>query len=620
MNTPKKRHQQLRFFFFLFLSFFLLLSVLFVTYLVWHFRSLEKALGLSDRERLKLLGEAVRTALPNDLDRVGRDSSFLREIAVRKNIRRIRLFGANGAILADSHPESGTVEGRPAETVLSPSLPVLEGEIVVEKVEGEEGIGRVWIPLAPSGMQKAEMEKVQAILLMAPLSPREDARTRLLLLFAKLFGVTGTAVFGYYFFRFLLLSPPADASLPSEGTTTETGFVIHTFQNLIHQLKRKEQELEQLKGRAEEHARRIEGYNENILQSVTSGVLTFDCEGRITTFNPAAGTILSLSAERVMGKSYETVFGTNQKIARFLDGTLCHGNEVAREECEVERPDGKRIWLGLNTSLLRDRDGRTIGATLVFTDLSDMKMLQDQVELKKRLAVMGEMSAWIAHEFRNYMGTILGFSRLLSKKLDPVDPKQEMIKAIIGELSAMERLITELLAYGRKTEIHPSSTSLGSLLEELKEQFIGSGAYPHIRWILSLGEAAEASEALVDPILIRQAFSNLIQNALEAMLLQESGELRIVLRRRPEGAFEVEIADTGPGIPKEYFDRIFLPFFTTKEKGTGLGLALVHKIVVAHRGQISVENGEGIGAIFRISLPFLRSVPYGVHGVHGAMG
>lgn len=589
MISPKKRPSQIRLIALSFLGFVFLFLALFVTYRFRQLHTYQTALDLSDRERLKLLGESVQSALEGHLDRVGNDPRVLSRLAAEKKLKQIVLIDSDGTLLADSRREVKKGEKIPSDPKRASWLTALKGDAVIEVSEARSGemLGEVWLPL-----------NGRAVYLAAALPARSDPISRSLLVFIKIFGVMGAMMLGYYVLRRVLILSPSYFQQVSENPATETGFVINTFQGLIQQLKQKEQELERLKGRAEEYAKNVESYNENILQSVTSGVLTFNCEKQITTFNATAGMILQFSSDAALGKSYEMIFGGNQKIARILEETVGLGKEVAREECEVERSDGKKIWLGLNTSVLRDRNGTTIGATLVFTDLTEMKMLQDQVELRKRLAVMGEMSAWIAHEFRNYMGTILGFSKLLSKKIEPHDPRQEMIQAIVAELSAMERLITELLSYGRKTVIHPIPTELAPILEELKDQFVASGTYPNIRWSLLL---KGPSEAPVDPTLIRQAFSNLIQNALEAM--QEAGEISITILNRPAWGLAVKISDTGTGIPKDHLDKIFLPFYTTKEKGTGLGLALVHKIILAHNGQISVESTEGSGTTFTVRLP-----------------
>lgn len=566
--------------------------VLLLTYYFLQVKVSRKALDQSDIERLKLLGEVVRAALLEQPARVKQDPSYLRSLATKKNVKRILLVDSDGMVLADSEREIKTEEKIAFGMSRSPWTMALAGTTVVEisdEKSGEEVFGSVWVPFNGENKEVLHLE--------VKLVTREDPNVRSILLFLKFFGMVGGGVFCYYLLRaFFARSSERKEKPESNG---ETGFVIDTFQELIQQLKQKEQELERLKGEAEDHAKSMESYNENILQSVTSGVLTFNCEKRITTFNAAAGEILNLSPDWALHRSYESVFGKNKKMALLLDETLQEEKEGLRQECEVERPDGKKIWLGMNTSLLRDRNDQMIGAILIFTDLTQMKMLQDQVELKKRLTVMGEMSAWIAHEFRNYMATIFGFSRLLSKKIEENDPRQGMIKAITNELSAMERLITELLSYAKRTVLHPDPVALVPLLEEIKEQFIGTESYAHIRWSFSFAE--QIPEILLDPLLIRQAFSNLIQNALEAM--DEGGTLHLGIHLRPEGVVRIEISDTGPGISKENLDKVFLPFFTTKQKGTGLGLALVHKIILSHDGQIFIESIEGKGTTFMIHLP-----------------
>ena len=158
----------------------------------------------------------------------------------------------------------------------------------------------------------------------------------------------------------------------------------------------------------------------------------------------------------------------------------------------------------------------------------------------------------------------------------------------------MDRLITELLSYGKRMTIHPVPVALEPLLKDLMEHFIATGASPKIRWSFSVADALPLIE--LDPVLIRQAFSNLIQNALEAM--PDGGEIKMSVSVRPEGWIEVKIYDTGSGIAKEHLDKIFLPFYTTKEKGTGLGLALVHKIILAHNGHVTVKCAEGGGTCF----------------------
>jgi PAS domain S-box-containing protein len=407
----------------------------------------------------------------------------------------------------------------------------------------------------------------------------------------KPIGLTVGLALGYYTLRFVLAR-----LYPAEGAKgkEERGLLVDTFQDVIHELKQKERALEQL--------------NENILHSVTSGVMTFNCDGKVTTVNPAAETILGLNKEAVLGKVCGEVFGANNNFSKFVQEALDQKKEVLREESEVVRSDGKKVWLGLTISALRDPKGTLIGAIIVFADLTEMKVLQDQLDLKKRLALLGEMSAFIAHEFRNYMGTIWGFASMLSKELKSAETAQEMTAGIIRELATMEQLIADLLSYGKKSQLTPKQTSIVSLMNETLEHFLLEKDKA-----VSFRTEFEACEASVDSVLLRQALSNLIQNGLEALEPEREGILKITAGYLGKGTspanrfVEIKISDTGRGIPKDQIDRIFLPFFTTKEKGNGLGLALVHKIILSHNGTLSVESEENKGTTFTIILPAQRN-------------
>ncbi|MBN4050013.1 PAS domain S-box protein [Nitrospira defluvii] len=426
----------------------------------------------------------------------------------------------------------------------------------------------------------------------------EETTGDVILLLVKVFSVAGIGLFIFSRFQKSLLNRVTGEIQASQHRPSK--FVINTFEGLIQELKAKEEALEILKKAAEDHAVDIESYNENILQSVPSGVLTFNCEKIITTFNPAAEMILDLLSNQVLEKSYETVFEDNPKMVHLLNKTLESAQNILRQDCMIEQVTGKKMWLGLSTSLLRDRHEKIIGATLVFSDLTEKKMLEEQVELKKRLVMMGEMSAWVAHEFRSYMGTILGFARLLEKKLDEGDERQPMVASITDELLSMEHLISELLSYSKKTVIEPTPTLLTDLLRRIKDQFDTGGEYPEINWDLSFED--NFPEIKLDQILLRQSFTNLIQNALDAM--EGCGRLTIkAFFRRTAKRVQIEISDTGDGILAEDLHKVFLPFFTTKTKGTGLGLALVHKIILAHNGHITVENQQKKGTLFTIILP-----------------
>ncbi len=371
-----------------------------------------------------------------------------------------------------------------------------------------------------------------------------------------------------------------------KGDDSKVGFIVGTFRELVAKLKEKERELEELRKKAEERAEVIESYNEDILQSVPSGVVSLDGNLVVTKINAAAERILGLKSEETVGKGYDAVFG--EPLRSILDGKV----SVERGEVQYVTGQGKKVHLGLTMTPLMNAIKEVIGQLMVFTDLTELKALESQAELRKRLSSLGEMAAGMAHELRNPMGVIAGYTKLLSKRVDP--SLSHVVDSVSQEVSVMDRIIADFLSFARPTEVNVSRVDLDALIRNCVSSITRD------RKDLAIHLPAEGIPAVYgDEILLRQAFTNLIQNAVEAM--PQGGDLRFGVSAETDNV-EVAISDSGHGIPEKIKDRIFLPFYTTKDKGTGLGLAIVHKIVVSHRGSISVETGEK-GTTFRVKLP-----------------
>ncbi len=369
--------------------------------------------------------------------------------------------------------------------------------------------------------------------------------------------------------------------------TSDVGFVFDTFQNLVGKMKEDEKELEKSKTSAEEKADTIEAYNENILQSVPSGVVSIDNSLKITSINQAAGRILGIKAEVALGRHFgEVMRGPFVMLSK--DGEL-----VSRGEYQYVTLDNRHIWIGITTSELKNTVDEKIGLIFVFTDLTDMKNLQAQIEMKQRLSQLGEMSAGISHELRNSMSVISGYAKLLAKKTDPsVKPT---VEAISLEIINMDKIISELLAFAKPTVLTLEHTDLNSMIAELVKSV--SDKHNNVR--ITFNTSGDVFMK-ADIVLLRQAFINLLNNAVEAMT--DGGSLDISIERI-DNKVQLQVVDTGEGIPPEILQKIFLPFFTTKDEGVGLGLALVHKIIISHGGSIVVESKEGEGTLFRILLP-----------------
>lgn len=373
----------------------------------------------------------------------------------------------------------------------------------------------------------------------------------------------------------------------------DVGFIIDAFHSVTKELKEKEQELERLRASAEQRAENVESYNENILQCVTNGVMTFDRNGRVITLNRAASELLGISHEQAVDRPCSDIFGSGD-ICRSVEETIGRTTTSLRMETTLERPEG-RMWLGYNTALLTDRQGSSLGVILSFSDLTEVKRLQEQVELRERLIALGEMSAGIAHELRNPMAVIAGYLALVSKK--SAVPEQKIIRDVVAEINGMNRIIDDLLTFARPASLNRVRINIRELIEGCVANVLqAKGNDARVTTVLDLPEL----EVFLDEVLMRQALTNLVQNAVEAM--PEGGTLTIQ-GMSTSRELSLTIADIGTGIPRDTLKKIFLPFFTTKDTGVGLGLALVHKIVLSHGGRIDVRSSEGQGTTFTVVLP-----------------
>jgi signal transduction histidine kinase len=262
-------------------------------------------------------------------------------------------------------------------------------------------------------------------------------------------------------------------------------------------------------------------------------------------------------------------------------------------EAMLDRPSGK-IWLGFNTAVLADRQGEALGVILSFSDLTEVKRLQEQIELRERLIALGEMSAGIAHELRNPMAVISGYLNLLAKKIDTAG--QAIIRDITGEINGMNRIIGDLLTFARPASLNRVKVNIREMIEACVANVLQTTASDsRVKVVMHVDDVTIS----VDEVLMRQAFTNLFQNAVEAM--PDAGTLTV--EALTDRDLKIVIRDTGMGIPSGQLKKIFLPFFTTKDRGVGLGLALVHKTILSHGGRIEAESSEGQGTKFTVTLP-----------------
>ncbi len=367
----------------------------------------------------------------------------------------------------------------------------------------------------------------------------------------------------------------------------------------------------------------LRSLHERTIASLTSGLLTVDRDGQVTSFNPEAERITGRSAARVAGRSLDEVL---PGAAEVLGGRseAARGGRGRRRLAFVDA-EGKERFLGLASSVLRDADDEQTGLVVIFQDVTQVVAMERELHRNERLAGVGQLAAGMAHEIRNPLAAISGSVEILESGLDASgenDERRRLMGIVLREIERLDGLITDFLQYARPTPPKLESVLLAPLLEDLAE--MARAALPE--GVVLTVEADADLSALADATQLRQALWNLVTNAQQAV--GENGVIRLRTEAR-EGArpeseppatsqamagtgrnegvegspgVEIVVSDDGSGIPVEHLDRIFDPFFTTKAGGTGLGLPTVHRIVEAHGGVLQVDSEAERGTEFRVRL------------------
>ena len=353
----------------------------------------------------------------------------------------------------------------------------------------------------------------------------------------------------------------------------------------------------------------LQEFHECILESIDSGVFTTDVGGRLTSFNRRAEEIMGYAETEITGRFWWEVFGWPASMG---EKGLPPSDLPRRIEEVGHRRDGSPLILGMSLSVLHVR-GECTGAVGVFQDITPLKKMEEMVRRKQWLATIGEMSAGLAHEIKNPLAALSGAMQVLRKDLRPADGNQSLLNLALRETERLNGIVNGFLLYARPHSLNLKHCNVNEVVDDtlrLLEQMSEFSA--SIRFVRRL--APERVTTWLDPDQIRQVCWNLGLNACQAM--PRGGELTVSTRRTPDvprgtvGAgvgpaesVEVVFEDTGDGIPAEHLGKIFYPFFTTKEGGTGLGLSVVHRIMDEHRGTVQVDSVQGRGTRVRLTLP-----------------
>jgi signal transduction histidine kinase len=335
-----------------------------------------------------------------------------------------------------------------------------------------------------------------------------------------------------------------------------------------------------------------------IIASLTAGLFVAGLDGEIRDLNPAGRRMLNLSDAAPPDDCRRALEAVS--LVGVVHECLSKGVAVVRRTVRLPEPRHGVSHLGVTVSPLFEEGGGLHGAICLFTDLTAVKDLEAQLRLKDGLAAVGELTAGIAHEFRNGLATIHGYSKLFDLEALP-EAYRPYVEGIRAETEALSQVVTNFLSFARPAELVLSRVDLRAICERAADEIRSD--------VATLGGTVEVRGAFGvldgDEVLLRQAFSNLLRNASEACAAASTVP-HIVIQSEIEQAQRVSrvvVNDNGPGIPTTLRDRVFTPFFTTRRNGTGLGLALVQKIIVFHNGRIVAGVSPTGGASLQISLP-----------------
>jgi signal transduction histidine kinase len=391
------------------------------------------------------------------------------------------------------------------------------------------------------------------------------------------------------------------------GTENPSAFMAASMQAVIKQLREQEKELERLHRIERERAEQTERLSEEVTRNMPAGLLVVNAMGIISSSNPAAEQVLGIRG--LAFRRCSEALGASSGMTRLIGECLSHGTIFRREQIDHVPPAGDTRHLGVTISPIRRGEGEISGAICLLSDLTELAALQQRIQLKENLAALGELSAGIAHEFKNALATISGYAQLIESETSPAEAL-DYAGRILEQTRNITHVITEFLKYARPLEIPDERVPLQTLTERVVAEVKEALPQVKIRWEGAFGDAGG------DEGLLRQALLNLARNAAEACALAaDGGQVTVrgeIVRGEEAGVQRICVGDNGPGIPADVLPKLFRPFFTTKAKGTGLGLAVVQKIIVQHGGQVEVRNRPEGGAEFIVTLPLPRGAPEAV--------
>jgi two-component system sensor histidine kinase PilS (NtrC family) len=352
----------------------------------------------------------------------------------------------------------------------------------------------------------------------------------------------------------------------------------------------------------------LRALHERIIESIRSGLITTDLDGRIFTFNAAAAEITGYRAEEVNGRAIFTLFSNPDDFRLKAEGAA---DGQARSEADIITPDGFRVRIGYTIADLYSEENEASGYIVTFQDLTQIRSMEESIRRKDRLAAVGRVGAGLAHEIRNPLGAMRGAIQVLESSMPPNSVQTDLMGIVLRESDRLNSIITNFLSYAKP--------KVGNLAEIDLREAVGD-TIKLLRHSPDVTEKHVLEEHLpqvpvfvsADQTQMQQVFWNLARNALQAM--PEGGRLHIRVQLAPNQKVRIIFEDTGRGMPPEQVEQLFEPFSTSTTGGTGLGLSIVYQIIRDHNGSINVRSVEEEGTTITIELPVNSQAIAGTNG------
>lgn len=407
------------------------------------------------------------------------------------------------------------------------------------------------------------------------------------------------------------------------------------FAGINVELEKKNRQLQQ----KIEEVDHVRSHLENILHSMTTAVIAVDLDLHITVLNRAAEQMFAVDSNSCTGAALHTVLKLDNCAPEDITKHICGTNTLQEREELLKTCSGEHIVIGISASAIKTGQDVLIGYMVLIRDLREIKELEEKARRSDRLAALGEMAARVAHEIRNPLGGVEGFASLLIRILENDPSNKELAQYIVDGVRSVNHIVSSLLDYARPVYVRKEYFSVDELLGEIASMIHNASdiEYP-VRFDV-VSEADESGQIFADRVLLQQVLWNLVRNGMQAV--EPHGSIRVsykqngplsagqrvdnvllysdsVLSETDVQYFQPQrivsdrtipfwhvftITDNGAGISEQMLPKIFYPFCTTKENGTGLGLSTVYKIVEEHSGKIGVKTKQGIGTSFTVYLP-----------------